>query len=121
MDDRTSELMRTFLFPVFAMLVALLHGEIANAQLGQITTRPAKLAHYANDGATLGFVAAAVTELGACARPLEFSELSRGSVQILEIICEEGEDTRFARLTFIRVNEPGKVTSFRPFRMEFLP
>ncbi len=113
--------MRLVFLPVLTLWFVLFQGTVTQAQLGQITTRPAKLARYANDGATLGFVAAAVTELGACARALEFSELSRGSVQILEIICQEGEDTRLARLTFIRISAPGKVISYRPFRVEFLP
>lgn len=108
------------LSPVF-MLAALLAGGVAAAQPSQIATHPANLTRYANDGATLGFVATAVTALGECAQPLDYYELSRNAVQILEITCDAGDESRFARLTFIRLSAPGKRVSYRPFRMEFLP
>ena len=101
-------------------LALLLTATPLAAQLSPEARQPARLARYAESGATLSFVASAVSALDDCTAPLEFRERRVDSVQILEILCQEGNETRFARLTFVRVSEDGRIR-LRPFRMEFLP
>jgi len=104
-----------------ALLSFLLVASAATAQMRPLTTSPARLERYAVTGAALAFVASAVARLDDCAAPLEFQEKDRGSVQILEIICDQGDEPRFARLTFVRVKSTGNRLTLTPFRMEFLP
>lgn len=102
-------------------LALLLAATPLAAQLAPEARQPARLARYAESGATLSFVASAVSVLDDCATPLEFRERRIDAVQILEILCPAGDETRFARLTFTRLaDETGRIR-LRPFRMEFLP
>lgn len=91
------------------------------AQLSPEARQPARLSRYAESGATLSFVASAVSALDDCAAALEFRERRVDAVRILEILCQEGGETRFVRLTFVRVSDGRGRIRLRPFRMEFLP
>ncbi|MFQ5438035.1 MAG: hypothetical protein ACE5DK_04300 [Paracoccaceae bacterium] len=104
---------------LFAAL--FLSAAAALAQVGPMAVQSANLESYAQHGAALGFVATAITGLGNCPAPLEFRDVRRGSVQILEITCPAGAETRFARLTFVRVPDGDGAVTLRPFRIEFLP
>jgi hypothetical protein len=105
----------------FLALLLVTMPVFAFAQVSPVTITPAKLSRYINNGTTLSFVASGVSALDDCASLLEFREARNGSVQILEILCTEGEEARFARLTFIRVSDERGRISLSPFRMEFLP
>ncbi len=114
--------MKTGAFRITTLICAqVLTATAISAQVSPITVKPARLARYMGNGGTLSFVASAVSTLGDCLAPLEFRELRRDALQILEIICTDEVETRFARLTFMRVQSKGRPVKLIPFRIEFLP
>ncbi len=102
-------------------LLVILLPVAARAQLHPLASAPADLRNYVANATALSFMAAAVAELDDCRVPLEFREVRRDALQVLEIICAQGDEPRFARLTYLRVRQPDRRLRLIPFRIEFLP
>jgi len=93
----------------------------SRAQISPAAKKTAELLKYVRSATSLSFMASGVAALDDCTRPLEFREMRKGALQILEILCPNGDEARFARLTYVRyVSETGQAR-LSPFRIEFLP